>query len=607
MRERRVGRSALPARLVAGAAGVAALVTAAPPVYAQDEESGGGDVLCNLSDPRLENPSGITAAEDGDGWWIVSSAEGQDQTLSVMRVGEDCNVRADDEAWVEHLPIDPQALALDADGFVWVGDIGGATDRDWITVNQLDTSSLADSAIYRYVFPSDPEAVEAFLIPPGDTKKPLFITAADGQANLFYPPGENQEQDTPMDNVGSVTLSEGGSVTGAALNADGTKAALRTATAVYEWTVADNDLIATLTGTEPVVTPIADEGSPEGLAYSADGNFITLASGAGDGGIGTVTSYAPAAPAAEEPAESEADTAAPAEEGPSLIDRIIDLGFDTIVKILAAIAILGMATMVIGIVVIRKYRKAQAGDDDDATEMGFAAEESGFGRNRAYDNDPYDDPIDLGIEAGQPDPDLGQVARGGVYGGARQEPSGNVYGAARSEPGGVYGGAQSEPSGSVYGGAQSEPSGSVYGGAARPPAPPNEPSGNVYGAASPARPESTGSVYGGAREEPQYGAFEGGGNGSVYDNAGPGQSFGPPARPASPPVNEPSGNVYGARPATPPAGNVYGAGGQNQGQAQRPAPAPGSVYGAGNDERTPEPEDGYWGPPEGGTTYGRGR
>jgi hypothetical protein len=554
MRERRVGRSALPARLVAGAAGFAALVTAAPPVYAQDEESG-GDVLCNLNDPRLANPSGITAATGGDGWWIVSGAENQDGTLSVMRVGEDCNVREADEVWIDHLPRDPEALALDSEGYIWVGDTGDALNRDWLTVNQIEPGDLSNNVIYRYVFPSAPEEVEAFLIPPGDDKKPLFITAADGQANLFFPPGENQENDTPLENVGSVALSEGGSVTGAALNADGTKAALRTATAVYEWTVADGDVVGALTGTEPVVTPIADGGDAEGVTYGADGNFNTLAANTGDSGIGTITSYAPAAPPAEEPSASEGDAGATEEQGPSLTDRILDLGFDTIVKILAAIAILGMAVMVIGIVVIRKYRKAQDGGDDDS-EIGFAAEESGFGKDRYDDAPVYDDPIDLGIEAGHPDPDLGQVARGGVYGAARPEPSGNVYGGA----------ARPEPSGSVYGGA---------------------------------RPEPSGNVYGGAREEPQYGAFESGGNGSVYDNAGPGQSFGA-ARPSPPPpVHEPSGNVYGARPATPPhepSGNVYGAAG-----------TPGSVYGAGNNERTPEPEDGYWGPPEGGTTYGRGR
>lgn len=565
MRERRVGRGALPARIVAGAAGAAALVVAAPPVHAQ--EAGGGAVVCDLHDPRLANPSGIVTAPDGDGWYLVSSAENQDETLSVMRVGGDCNPREADEVFIEHRPIDPEALAFDPDGFLWVGDTGSVSDRDWITVNQIDLDDFSNNVAYRYVFPGAAEAVETFLIPDPSDKKPLFFSAADGESNLYYPSGENLTENTPLESVGTVTLSEGGTVTGAALNADGSKVALRTESAVYEWTV-DGDVITTLTEGTPVVTPITAAGAAQGLAYDAEGNFVTLDSADGDGVVGTLTSYAPAAPAAEEPPASQEASGGGEEQGPSLVDRILDLGVGTIVKILAFIAILGMATMVFGIVIIRKYRKqnGEAGEDD-ATEMGFAREEPVFGKNRG---DAYeDDPVDLGLDSGQPDPDLGQIARGGVYGGARSEPSGNVYGASPARPENVYGASPVRPesTGSVYGGARSEPSGNVYG--ARPPTP----------------PAGQGAVYG-AREEPQYGAFERGGQGSVYDNAGPGQNFGAPP--------EPSGNVYGARPPTPPAGQgaVYGA-------------PQGSVYGA-DDERPPESQDDFWGP-ENGTTYGRGR
>jgi hypothetical protein len=577
MRERRVGRVALPARLVAGAAGAAFLVTAASPAYAQDEESGGGEVLCDLHDPRLANPAGITAADDG--WWIVPSAENQNETLSILRVGGDCNVREADEAWIEHQPRDPQALAIDAGGFMWVGDTGDATNRDWITLNQINLDDFSDNVPYRYVFPDGPEEVEAFLLLPGDEKKPLFVTANEGEATLYSPPGENQSENTPMESVGTVALSEGGSVTGAALNADGTKAALRTENAVYEWTVEGGDVVAALTGAEPLVTPIESAGSPEGLSYGADGNFNVLSSADGaDGTFGTITSYTPAAPAAEETTGEEGGgDAAAEEEGPTLVDRILDLGFGTIVKILAAIAILGLLVMIMGIVVIRKHKKAQGEEADDGTEEGFAAEESGFGKDESF---IADDPVELGLDAGQPDPDLGQVARGNVYGGARSEPSGNVYG------GGGGAAARPEPSGNVYGAKpRPESSGSVYGGAARPPEPPASPRRPEPPASPPRRPEASGAVYGGAREEPQYGAFENGGHGSVYDNAGPGQSF--TARP------EPTGSVYGAKPRPAPSG---GSGSQ------------GSVYGAGSGERTPDPDEGYWGPPDnGGSTYGRGR
>jgi hypothetical protein len=576
---------------------VLVLAAAASPVYAQDEESG-GEVVCSLHGTQA--PAGIVPATDGDGWWIVAAGSEQDSTLSVDRVGEDCNTRPDDEVFIDQEPWDPQALALQEGGeFLWVGDIGEATDRDSITLNQIDLGDFSNNVSFSYVFPGDSREIGTFLLLTG--KKPLFFSADEGEAALFSPPGENDpEGDTPLEEVGTVALPEGGSVSGAAVNADGTKVALRTEAAVYEWTVEGGDVVAALAGT-PVTTPVADGGTPEGIAYDAEGNFITLASTDGeDGTFGTLTRYTPAAPPAAEEDAGGDEAAQPADEGKSLVDRILDLGFGTIVNILVVIAIIGLLVMVIGIVVIRKYRKENAEkDDDDGKEPGFAAEE-GFARKDGFLAD--DDPVDLGIEAGHPDPDLSEVARGNVYGAAaaRPEPSGNVYGAAPARPepsGNVYGAgpARPEPSGNVYGGspARPEPPSNVYGGSpARP-----EPSGNVYGA-GPRREPPAGGVYGG-REEPQYGAFERGGHGSVYDSAGsppgPGQSFG--ARPAPP---EPSGSVYGGSPARPePSGNVYGAGGP---EAQQ-----GSVYGAGNAERTPDADEGYWGPPEGGTTYGRGR
>ncbi|WP_205324877.1 hypothetical protein [Glycomyces sp. YM15] len=613
MRERRVGRGALPARIVAGAAGAAVLVVAAPPVYAQDE--GGGEVVCEIHDPRVATATGVVEASDGDGWWVLPDGEGQtDGMLTIRRVGSDCAVR-DTEAGslaINWLPKDPEDIAIEPDkGFLWVADIGDTGDRESVSLTQVAVDDASNFDMTRYVYPDGMKDAEAYFLLPD--RSPVFIPSTEGTAELYTSDGPGQEEGTPLDLAGTVTLPDGaGAVTGAALNADATKVVLRTSDSAYEWDVADGDPVASMTAAEPRVTALDDGGND--IAYDAEGNFLTVAQTGDEASPAAIYRFTPAAAAPEEPAASEDAAGGAAEEaGPSLLDRVLDLGFGTIVKILAAIAILGMATMVFGIIIIRRYRKqAEGAGEDDGTEMGFAREEPVFGEDRggAYE----DDPIDLGLDSGQPDPDLGQIARGGVYGGAASEPSGSVYGGAASEPSGsVYGGAASEPSGSVYGGARPEPSGNVYGASpARPESTGSvyggarqEPSGNVYGARAAAAPTGArpaaaptgarpatppagqGAVYGGAREEPQYGAFERGGHGSVYDNAGPGQDFG--ARP------EPSGNVYGARAAAPPAGkgNTYGA-------------SQGSVYGAGNDERTPEPEDGFWGPSEGGT-YGRGR
>jgi hypothetical protein len=574
MRERRVGRGALPARIVAGAAGAAALVVAVPPAHAQEE--GGGEVVCEIHDPRVAAATGIVPTSDGDGWWILLDAEGQtDGMMTIRQVGSDCAVR-DTEAGslaIDWPPLDPQDIAIESDkGFLWIADIGDDGERQSISLTQVAVDDATDYTMTRYVYPDGMKDAEAYFLLPDRT--PVFIPSTEGTAELYKSDGPGQENDTPLELAETVTLPDGaGAVTGAALNADATKVVLRTSDTAYEWDVADGDPIASMTAAEPRVTPLGETegGGGTDIAYDADGNFLTVVQTGDEASPAIVYRFTPAAAAAEEPpASEEASGGGAEEEGPSLVDRILSLGVGTIVKILAAIAILGMASMVFGIIIIRKYRKQNGGDEEDDTELGFAREESGFGKDRgdAFD----DDPVDLGLDSGQPDPDLGQIARGGVYGGARSEPSGNVYGAGPARSDNVYGASPARP----------ESTGSVYGGS-RP-----EPSGNVYGARPQTPPAGQGGVYGAAREEPQYGAFERGGQGSVYDNAGPGQSFG--AR------SEPSGNVYGARPAAPAPGrgNTYGA-------------PQGGVYGAGNNEGTPEPEDGFWAPPENGTTYGRGR
>ena len=121
------------------------------------------------------------------------------------------------------------------------------------------------------------------------------------------------------------------------------------------------------------MTPLNDGGND--IAYDADGNFVTVAQTGDESAPAAIYRFTPAAPAAEEPAASDeaAGGGEAAEEGPSLVDRILDLGVGTIVKILAAIAILGMATMVFGIIIIRKHRKRneEDGGEDDAAELGF--------------------------------------------------------------------------------------------------------------------------------------------------------------------------------------------------------------------------------------------
>ena len=513
-----------------GAVGVVLAVTAGGPAWAQEEESGGGEILCNFHDPRLKSPAGVAAADDG-GWWVVPSGENQDSTLSIHYVGTDCNPQESSEVYIDHQPLDPRSLLV-LDGFMWVGDTGGATERPWITLSQIELGNTANFVNFRYVFPGEAAEVEAFVILPGAERKPVFFSAADGETTLYSPPGENLTENTQMDEVGTASLPEGGTVSGAALNADASKLVLRTEIAAYEYDVADGDVIAAVTGGTPVVTPLADEGRAQDVTYDAEGSFVTLASVDSDDPFGTLSSYTPAAPPpADEEAEGGDEAAEDSSAGGSdgIIDWLLDLGFTKIIWILRLIALVGFGVMLGGILVIilkRLRRRREEADEEEAS----SGEESAF--SDVADDPPLRDPVDLGLDAGQPDPEVGKLAQGtgSVYGTPRQEPTGNVYGSPRSGGGSVYGAVKEEP--------------------------------------------------------PQYGAFEAAGQGSVYGE--PGQSFA-----AGP--QQAAGTTYGAAPREQ-AGSVYG--------GPSDASGSGTVYGAGGGERTPEPGEGYWGPPEGN---GRGR
>lgn len=541
-------------------------------VHAQDDEESGAEEICGLHDARLADATGIVAAEDGDGWWIVPGGANQGDTLAIVRVGADCNVRESEGFWIQHTPRDPQGLAFDTDGFLWVGDTGQALERPSIAINQVLPGDEANAAIYRFVFPDGPEAVEAFVVQP-DEDYPIFFTSDEGETTVYRSTEEKRTEDTPMTSVGTIGLSEGGSVTGAALNDDATKVVLRTANAAYEWTVEDEDVVGALTGAEPVVTPLADEGHSQGIAYDADGNFFTLTQVDGDGTYATIDRYRPAAAEDEAPADAGDEAAAEAEDDDDegFIDFILGLGFDNIIRILAGIAVVGFLVMLGGILVIRKSRRERAAaeaedeDEDEATEEDEEAQTMLFGG--AVDDPAADDPVDIGLESGQPDPEVGQIVQGGsVYGAAAAEPGGNVYGAKRVEP-----------TGNVYGGARPESAGGVYG---SPPEPQPEPTG--------------------ADPEPQYGAFEGAGQGSIYNDAGA-FTLEPPSAAAAGGAHGASqqGGVYGGAESGPGYGapreqrsGAYGGRSSN-------VEATGTVYGAGARASEPD-EDRHWAPPEDG-------
>src|SRR5262249_48594115 len=139
------------------------------------------------------------------------------------------------------------------------------------------------SILYRFTYPDRAMSAQAMLI--GADGNPIFITdATDGPAGLFVPSapldpsgkavalkkvGDFQPQQTGTDHaLGKIGQNR---VSGAATSPDGKKIVLRTYSDAYEWTVANGDVVTTITSQTPHITPLPGEPLGEAISYSKDG------------------------------------------------------------------------------------------------------------------------------------------------------------------------------------------------------------------------------------------------------------------------------------------------------------------------------------------------
>ncbi|WP_415647797.1 hypothetical protein [Stackebrandtia soli] len=302
-------------------------------------------------------------------------------------------------------PSDPEDLAVDKDGTLWVADTGNNQwDRPNIALHEVSLDGATNN-VYRFVYPDGAvHDTEALLLGPDGV--PIFVTKDPGAPVLYRPTaGLDQALDKdnplPLEEIGTLAIAQtetsGGPeilgdavstlMTGGAVSADGSRVVLRTYTDAYEWAVVDGDIGATLIGdTEPTITPLPDEPQGEAIMYTADGTFVTASEAIIDDATGAVISNAGLwtyEPAALPPPASDDDEAAPAREK-SLIDT---LGINGILWVIAGVGFIGAIIFAIGLRVILKARKAR---------KALAASEANSASMDDFDNrdgrdDRYDD------------------------------------------------------------------------------------------------------------------------------------------------------------------------------------------------------------------------
>jgi hypothetical protein len=188
--------------------------------------------------------------------------------------------------------VDPEDLALGADGAIWVADTGdnanARTHRASVTVWRLAKGATRPVG-YRLSYP------DGLPRRRGDAHRrdnlPVIITKElAGRSRLYKPAGQLAADGgtVALASVGRFSASVTGtsnpfglagqlSVTGAAMSPDRRRMVVRTYADAYEFDLSGGNVIAALTSGSPRITPLPDEPQGESITYTPDGAaFVTV-------------------------------------------------------------------------------------------------------------------------------------------------------------------------------------------------------------------------------------------------------------------------------------------------------------------------------------------
>jgi len=310
--------------------------------------------------------------------------------------------------------LDLEDMAVDANGAIWVGDIGdNDAKRPHVSLWRLAGDKLIGP--FRVSYPDGKKYdAEALLI--GADGLPIIITKLP-KPYVFVATAAlvgNSPSGVPMKQVGEVTIPKTTTdvdvplgrtvITGAAISPDRGKVVLRTYADAFEYTVTSNDIVRAITSGKPKITPLAGEPLGESICYSADGkNFRTVPDSKAAPIKREVLSYVPNT---EDAAAAPSNPAAPpkkTDDGKSFWSSLISSS-DRLYLLIGSVGVFGLLLVLLGILGISRARKRRR---PEAQRPAAKVED--------YHDDGY----------GYQDPQYGyQVPRGNVHG----QPQANVYG-----------------------------------------------------------------------------------------------------------------------------------------------------------------------------------
>jgi hypothetical protein len=183
--------------------------------------------LFTIDDERVDESSGLAKSAQHDGiWWTVNDSGDTARVFAVDGTGE---VKA--ELGLKADVTDVEAVAVDADGTIYIADIGdNKATRDMIEVYTIpEPADLEDQASvkfhrYDFEYPDGAHDAETLLIQPS-TKRLYFVTKSSSKAAFYAAPETASREGTnELTKVGAAPAG----VTDGTFMPDGKSVVLRT-------------------------------------------------------------------------------------------------------------------------------------------------------------------------------------------------------------------------------------------------------------------------------------------------------------------------------------------------------------------------------------------